>query len=201
MDSKIEQCVDILIFDRFKRKSSKIFVKLKKVFRNEFVSRACVFKWARWLKEGRSVYDNERLGVPLRMQRSQMKVMLVCFFDVHGIVHHEFVPPNPPTANLAPYNFFLFTKLKSVLKGIWFYDLEKIKAKGVSTLQVTWPNHWSGQAKWLDVWQLDRATCLIRALNVFLNALPMFSIFLVMIFVTRPLPPILIAGPSHSILR
>ncbi len=53
-----------------------------------------VFEWARWFKEGRrSVYDNEQPGAPVRMQHLQMKAMLVCFFDVHGIVQHEFVPP------------------------------------------------------------------------------------------------------------
>ena len=27
-----------------------------------------------------------------RMQRSQVKVMLITFFDYYGLVHHEFVP-------------------------------------------------------------------------------------------------------------
>ncbi len=64
------------------------------MFRNEYASRARISEWARRLKEVRSIYDDERAGAPARMQRSQMKVMLVCFFDVHFIVHHEYVPPH-----------------------------------------------------------------------------------------------------------
>ncbi len=161
-------------------KPAKIFLKLKKMFRNECASQAHVFEWARRFKEGRrSVYDDERPNVTARMQHSQMKAMLVCFFDVHGIVHHEFVPPHQavmakfyievlgclraqimwvriitmhcpiylaqytniwrkkifphchthPTAR--PRSLWLFSvheKLKSVLKGARFDDLEEIKA-------------------------------------------------------------------------
>ncbi len=36
------------------------------MFRNECASRAHVFEWARWFKEGRrSVYDNEQSGTPV----------------------------------------------------------------------------------------------------------------------------------------
>ncbi len=45
-------------------------------------------------KSRRSVYDDEQPGAPARMRRLQMKAMLICFFDVHGIVQHEFVPPH-----------------------------------------------------------------------------------------------------------
>ncbi len=85
-------------------KPTKIFLKLKKVFRNEFALRARVFEWACRFKEGRrSVYDDERPGVPARMQHSQIKAMLNCFFDVHGIVHREFVPPHQTvTAKFYP---------------------------------------------------------------------------------------------------
>ncbi len=65
------------------------------MFCNECASRARIFEWARQFKEGRRfVYDKERPGTPARMQHSQMKGMLVCFFDVHEIVHHEFIPPH-----------------------------------------------------------------------------------------------------------
>ncbi len=85
MDSKIEQRIVIKFLINSGEKLAKIFLKLKKVFLNECASRAHVFEWAR---------HDEQLGVPARMQRSQMKVLLVCFFDVHRIVHHEFVPPH-----------------------------------------------------------------------------------------------------------
>ena len=122
-----------------------------------------------------------------RMQRSQMKVMLITFFDHQGMVHHEFVPQgqtviqhffkevptrlvnkirqkrraswgrknldlasrqcscphsvkqflvskeitmlhHPPyLPNLAPCDFFLFPKLKWILKGTHFQGVEDIK--------------------------------------------------------------------------
>ncbi len=95
MDSKIEQRGVIKFLIDSGEKPTEIFLKLKRVFRNECVLRACVFEWACLFKEGRrSVYDNERPGAPGRMQCSQMKAMFVCFFDVHGIVRHEFGPPH-----------------------------------------------------------------------------------------------------------
>ncbi len=95
MDSKIEQRVVIKFLIDSGEKPAKIFLKLKKVFLNECALRARVFEWASRLKEGRrSVCNDERLGVPARMQRSLMKEMLVYFSDGHGIVHHKFVPPH-----------------------------------------------------------------------------------------------------------
>ncbi len=95
MDLKVEQCIVIKFLIDSGEKPVKIFLKLKKVFRNECASRARIFEWAHRFKEGRSsVYNDERPSAPAKMQRSQMKVMLVCFFDVHGIVHHKFVPPH-----------------------------------------------------------------------------------------------------------
>ena len=124
-----------------------------------------------------------------RMQRSQVKDMLITFFDHHGLVHHEFVPQgqtvnqlfykevltrlinkicqkrraswaqktlilhhdNAPahtalsvkqflvlkeittlhhpsySSDLAPCDFFLFPKLKSILKGTCFEGVVDIK--------------------------------------------------------------------------
>ena len=120
-----------------------------------------------------------------RMQRSQVKVMLITFFDHQGMVHHEFVPQgqtvnrhfykevltrlvnkirqkrraswaaktwilhhnnapalsvkqflvskeitthHPPySPDLASCNFFLFPKLKGILKGTRFQKVEDIK--------------------------------------------------------------------------
>ena len=124
-----------------------------------------------------------------RMQRSQVKVMLITFFDHQGMVHHEFVPKgqtvnqhfykevltrlvnkirqkrraswagktwilhhdnapahtalsvkqflvskeittlhHPPySPDLAPCDFFLFPKLKGILKGTRFQGVEDIK--------------------------------------------------------------------------
>ncbi len=66
MDSKIEPYVVIKFLIDSGEKLNKIFLKLKKVFCNECASRARVFEWARWFKEGkRSVYDNERPDTPV----------------------------------------------------------------------------------------------------------------------------------------
>ncbi len=221
MDSKIEQgaVIKVLIdsgkksakiFIKLKflinsgKKPAKIFIKLKKVFCNECASRDRVFEWACRFKKGTSVYDDERPGVPVRMQRSQMKVMLVPFFDVHGIVHHKFVPPHQtvtakfylevlgrlyerelckcvswqctctfisygtrifggkkyshvatPTLQHRPCNcnFFLFTKLKSLLKGMRFDNLEEIKANTTRVLKaLTSSDFKSGLKAWERRW-------------------------------------------------
>ena len=126
-----------------------------------------------------------------RMQRSQVKVMLITFFDHQGMVHHEFVPQgqtvnqhfykegltrlvnkirqkqkaswagktwilhhdnapaltdlsvkqfsvskeittlhHPPySPDLAPCDFFLYPKLKGILKGTRFQGVEDIKTR------------------------------------------------------------------------
>ncbi len=51
MDLKIEQSVVIKFLSDSGEKLAKIFLKLKKVFRNECASRACPFKWAHRFKE------------------------------------------------------------------------------------------------------------------------------------------------------
>ncbi len=175
MDSKIEQRVVIKCFIASGKKSAKIFLKLKTVFRNECVLRVQVYEWARRFKgRRRSVYDGTR----------KWRRCLFIFFDMRRIMHHECVPPyqtvtakfylevlgrlrvrimrvrimtmhwhihlsryaniwrekiptspHPPySPNLALCDFFLFTKLKTVLKGTQFNDLEEIKAKGASPL-------------------------------------------------------------------
>ncbi len=66
MDSKTEQRVVIQFLIDADEKPAKIFLKLKKVFRNECASRARVFKWARRFKAGRkSVYNDEQPAVPV----------------------------------------------------------------------------------------------------------------------------------------
>ncbi len=56
MDSKIEHRVVIKFLIDSGEKPAKIFLKLKKVFRNECASRARVFKWARRFEEGRRLF-------------------------------------------------------------------------------------------------------------------------------------------------
>jgi hypothetical protein len=123
------------------------------------------------------------------VSKSKIKIMLICFFDIRGLIHSKFVPEGTPvnqtfyvgmlkrlidavrrrrgelwrdralildhdktpanfslrvsqflvgkfisamdhlpyTPDLAPANFWLFPKLKSVLKGKRFSDIEDIK--------------------------------------------------------------------------
>ena len=126
-----------------------------------------------------------------RQSRSQVKVMLIVFFDISGVVHHEYIPkgqtvnqhvykevlihlrdairrkrpelwssgdyylhhdnapahtalkvrnylaknkvsvlPQPPySPDLAPCDFYLFPKLKIVMKGQCYDDVDAIKQK------------------------------------------------------------------------
>jgi len=128
--------------------------------------------------------------------KSNVKTMLICFFDARGIVHKEFVPPgqtvnqtfylavlkrlrdavrlkcpdlwqsgewwfhhdnapahtalsvrqfltkngmtpltHPPySPDLAPCDFFLFPRMKKVLKGKRFADVEEVKKKTTEAL-------------------------------------------------------------------
>lgn len=62
-----------------------------------------------------------------RFQKSKVKVMLIAFFDAHGLIHHEFVPPNE-TVNKEYYEAVLHRLVKRVKrvrpnmvdKGSWF---------------------------------------------------------------------------------
>ncbi len=67
MDLKIEQRIVIKFLIDSGEKQAGMFLKLKKVFRNECASRARIFEWTRPFKEGRrSVYDDER---PVRLSQ------------------------------------------------------------------------------------------------------------------------------------
>ena len=46
----------------------------------------------------------------VRLQKSKVKKMLVCFYDSKGIIHHEFVPEGQTVTG----SFYL-----SVLEGLW----------------------------------------------------------------------------------
>ena len=149
-----------------------------------------------------------------RVFKSKTNVMLIAFFDVHEIVHAEFLPPgqtinqciyknillrlmrsvrekrrelwetrswllhhdNAPAHNalriveflaknniatleqlpyspdLAPCDFFLFPKLKKVIKGTRFQDSEAIKTAVTRELQAIPEESFQ---EWVEVWQGD----------------------------------------------
>ena len=151
-----------------------------------------------------------------RLQRSQVKVMLITFFDHQGMVHHEFVPQgqtvnqhfykevltslvnkipqkqraswagktwilhhdnapahtalsvkqflvskeittlhHPPyLPDLAPCNFFLFPKLKGILKGTRFQGVEDIKTSMMRHLKTITKEEFSQCFKaWSKKWK------------------------------------------------
>lgn len=50
-----------------------------------------------------------------RMAKSKIKCMLICFFDIHGIVHKEFVPQGRQTVNQYFYREVLERLRKRVI--------------------------------------------------------------------------------------
>ncbi|UYV73777.1 SLC4A7 [Cordylochernes scorpioides] len=95
-----------------------------------------------------------------RILKSRNKVLLVAFLDNKGIVHHEYLPagqtvikemylsilrrlreairkkrPEKWTNDIAPNDFFLFPKLKAVLKGRHFDTREDIIEKSLLALK------------------------------------------------------------------
>ncbi|KAF0740779.1 protein GVQW3-like [Aphis craccivora] len=100
-----------------------------------------------------------------RQVRSNVKTMLITFFDIKGLIYYEFVPtgqtvnqtyykevliklrekipdkqipvvPHPPySPYLAPCDFFLFPKIKTDLKGQGFDDIKTIKKNAVDQLK------------------------------------------------------------------
>ena len=148
-----------------------------------------------------------------RMQRSQVKVMLITFFDHQGLVHHEFVPQgqtvnqhfykevltrfvnkigqkrraswagktwilhhdNAPahtalsvkqflvskeitTLHHPPYcDFFLFPKLKGILKGTRFQGVEDIKTSVTRHLKTITKEEFS---QYLKAWSKRMEKCI-----------------------------------------
>ncbi len=71
---------------------------------------------------------------PFGRSRSQMKTMLVCFFEMHGIMHHEFVPPH----QTVMAKFYL-----EVLGGL------KVRIMRVRFMTMHWHIHLS---QYVDIW-------------------------------------------------
>ncbi len=209
INSKIEQGVVIKFLIDSGEKPARIFLKLKKVFRNECASKARVFKWGCRFKEGRrSVYDDEWAGMSVTvttyvnvnclrplLTTDRRHYLTTRMFSVelgincetiHQLLHNKlhmrklcvklvpnapahssfvileyleekYIPtlPHPPynSPDLAPCDFFLFTKLKSVLKGTRFDDLEEIKANMTHVLKaLTLSDFKSGLKAWERWW-------------------------------------------------
>lgn len=78
--------------------------------------------------------------------------MLIVFFDIKGIVHHEFVPPEQ-TVHAKFDVFFLFNRIKLPIKDKHFETSEEIQAASTAALKYipknsfrdvfnTWKSRW-----------------------------------------------------------
>ena len=83
-----------------------------------------------------------------RKSKSKVKVMLIVFFDIQGIVHFKFLHQGQTVnqtlykeiimrtkPDLAICDFFLFPKIKSVLKGTHFSDIDSIKKDATTEIK------------------------------------------------------------------
>ena len=129
-----------------------------------------------------------------RQVKSNVKAMLICFFDIKGLVHFEFIPqgqtvnqqfylevlkrlhdavqrntPNcgsqvsgfcirtmlpPYFPDLAPCDFFLFSRMKRDLKGKRFQNVEEVGEKTTEALKAItlqeFQNCFEQWKKWWD---------------------------------------------------
>ena len=190
--STVEQRINLKFLAKLGKTPLECFALLQQVYKEETMSRARAFEWHKRFREGREECEEGRKKA--RKSKSKVKVMLIVFFDIQGIVHFEFLPQgqtvnqtvykeilwrlvrsvhdmrrslweanawalhhdnapahtalsicqflaerniatleHPPySPDLAPCDFFLFPKIKSVLKGTHFSDIDSIK-KAVTT--------------------------------------------------------------------
>jgi len=106
--------------------------------------------------------------------RSNIKMMMIVFFDLDGIVRAEFVPrnttvnseyfkgllerlrmcPHPPySPDLAPCDFWLFLKVKMTMKGKHFESIQDIEAATTAQLKtLTKEDFQNCFRKWQERW-------------------------------------------------
>jgi hypothetical protein len=65
--------------------------------------------------------------MPCQLSEEQKKNHVTCEFS--GYKQNDVIPHPPYSTDLLPCNFFLYPKLKMVLKGRNFNDITKIQAK------------------------------------------------------------------------
>ncbi|KAG5340412.1 MOS1T transposase, partial [Acromyrmex heyeri] len=137
----------------------------QKAYGDGALSQARVFAWHRMFKEGReSVQDEPRagrstsqyyLGVMRRLRDAVRRKRPELWADNSWLLHHDNAPshtslvvrdhfaknlthiiPQPPySPDLAPCDFWLFSKLKRPLRGHRFETIEEIKEKTTSELR------------------------------------------------------------------
>ncbi|KAG5308118.1 MOS1T transposase, partial [Acromyrmex insinuator] len=134
----------------------------QKAYGDGALSQARVFAWHRMFKEGReSVQDEPRAGRPststdvIHVQKIRDLVLANRRLTRDWLLHHDNAPshtslvvrdhfaknsthiiPQPPySPDLAPCDFWLFSKLKRPLRGHRFEPIEEIKEKTMSELR------------------------------------------------------------------
>ncbi|GFV40699.1 mariner Mos1 transposase [Trichonephila clavipes] len=119
--------------------------KLKEVYKDEVITSKSVYvgfkRFRRRLKKTK-----------VRREKLRIKTMLIAFIDSKGLIHKKFFAEStyaevlkrlpqrirrvdPEYAMQAPADFFLFTKLKSALKGKRFTDITDIQSNVTAELK------------------------------------------------------------------
>ncbi|KAG5309892.1 MOS1T transposase, partial [Acromyrmex insinuator] len=132
----------------------------QKAYGDGALSQARVFAWHRMFKEGReSVQDEPRAGRPSTstdvIHVQKIRDLVLANRRLTWLLHHDNAPshtslvvrdhfaknsthiiPQPPySPDLAPCDFWLFSKLKRPLRGHRFETIEEIKEKTTSELR------------------------------------------------------------------
>ncbi len=107
-----------------------------------------------WVPEGQTVNQNYYLKVLATLREQVREKQSELWKNKLWVLHQDNTPAhNIPSIkyysaargtqvlehtlyslDLAPWNFFLFPKIKSVLKGTWYVSMEEMKQKSVELL-------------------------------------------------------------------
>ena len=109
--STVEQRINLKFLAKLGKTPSECFALLQQVYKDETMSRARAFEWHKRFREGREECEEGRKKA--RKSKSKVKVMLIVFFDIQGIVHFEFLPQGQ-TVNQTFYKEILRRLVRSV---------------------------------------------------------------------------------------
>lgn len=94
---KQEQRANIKFCFLLGKTAAETLTMLQAAYKEDALGKTQVYEWFGRFKKGQMSSQWKHRGSPrpkkARQVRSVIKTMLICFFDVQGIVHSEFVPP------------------------------------------------------------------------------------------------------------